>query len=338
MFTTRIVQIIKFSACFLALLVGELSGSPAMANAKYVLMLDWLPSGDKAPAYVALEKGYFAENGLDITIENARGSTDALTKIATGAADFGTAGLPSLMSAAAQSSIPIKAIYSVYTKQPDSLFVITGGPIKTLKDVVGHKIGTTTFTSSNTLWPLVLKQNNIDAASIQLVKVDPSVLAPMLASGQVEATISWLTVAPTYESVLKEAGKRMTVLPWSEYGLDGYGFSVFASDRVIQSDPQAVSSFLRAYRKAVDFSLRNPDAAGEAVHAVASSVDPVVAAAAFRSAIPLIENDISAKDGPGKFEPSLLKKTWEWVAKSENYPLDRIDPEKLVNRSFLPPN
>jgi len=336
MFATRVMQTVKTTAYCVTVVVGALAGVPAMAAGKYVLMLDWLPSGDKAPAYVALEKGYFADNGLDITIENARGSTDALTKLGTGVADFATAGLPSLMSAAAQSSIPIKAIYSVYTKQPDSLFVITGGPIKTLKDVVGHKIGTTTFTSSNTLWPLILKQNNIDPASIQLVKVDPSVLAPMLASGRVDATISWLTVAPTYENVLEQAGKKMTVLPWSKYGLDGYGFSIFASDRVLQSDPQAVAKFLRAFRKAVDFALQNPDAAGAAVHAAASSVDPVVAAAAFRSAIPLIKNDISAKDGPGKFEPGLLKKTWEWVAKSENYPMDKIDPERLVNRTFLP--
>jgi NitT/TauT family transport system substrate-binding protein len=323
----------KAGLVFAALALGNAS---AKAAEHYVLMLDWLPSGDKAPAYVALQKGYFAEEGLDIVIQNARGSTDALTKVATGTADFGTAGLPALMSAAAQSGIPVRAILSVYTKQPDSLFVVKGGPIKTLKDAVGRKVATATFTSSNALWPLFLEKNNIDPNSITLQKVDPTILGPMLASGQVDATLSWLTVAPTYASVLKQAGKELTVLPWSEFGLDGYGFAVFASDRVIKSNPKAVAAFARAFKKAIDFSVADPDAAGAAVHAAAASVDAAVAVASFRASIPLIRNEISTKDGAGVFEASLLKKTWEWVAKSEKYPFDKLNPESLVDRSFLP--
>jgi NitT/TauT family transport system substrate-binding protein len=323
----------KAGLVFAALALGNAS---AKAAEHYVLMLDWLPSGDKAPAYVALQKGYFAEEGLDIVIQNARGSTDALTKVATGTADFGTGGLPALMSAAAQSGIPVRAILSVYTKQPDSLFVVKGGPIKTLKDAVGRKVATATFTSSNALWPLFLEKNNIDPNSITLQKVDPTILGPMLASGQVDATLSWLTVAPTYASVLKQAGKELTVLPWSEFGLDGYGFAVFASDRVIKSNPKAVAAFARAFKKAIDFSVADPDAAAAAVHAAAASVDAAVAVASFRASIPLIRNEISTKDGAGVFEASLLKKTWEWVAKSEKYPLDKLNPETLVDRSFLP--
>jgi NitT/TauT family transport system substrate-binding protein len=308
----------------------------AFAAEKYTLQLDWLPSGDKAPAYVAVKEGFFAAEGLDITIQNARGSADALTKVATGAADFGTGGLPSLMSAAAQSPLPVKAILAVYTKQPDSLFVPKGGPIKTLKDVVGRKVGTATFTSSNTLWPLFLNVNSIDPASVSLTKVDPAVLAPMLASGQIDATISWLTVAPTYRSVLRQTGKEMDVLPWSQFGLDGYGFAIFASERVIKADPKSVAAFVRAMSKAIAFSVENPEKSGAIVHEAASTVDPEIAAQSMAAAIPLIKNDVSAKDGMGRFEPSLLKKTWEWVAKSENYPIDRINPETLVNQSFQP--
>jgi NitT/TauT family transport system substrate-binding protein len=314
------------------------AGCAASAAERYTLMLDWLPSGDKAPAYVASQKGYFADEGLDIGIQNGRGSTDALTKAATGIADFATGGLPALMSAGAQSGIPVKAIISVYTKQPDSLFVVKGGPIKTLKDVVGRKVATATFNSSNALWPLFLQQNNIDSNLVTLQKVDPTVLSAMLASGQVDATLSWMTVAPTYASVLSQAGKQLGVLPWSEFGLDGYGFAVFASDRVIKSNPKAVAAFARAMRKAIDFSVANPEAAGAAVHAAASSVDLAVATDSFKASIPLIRNEISAKDGPGAFEPALLRKTWEWVALSENYPLDKINPDTLVDRSFQSKN
>lgn len=314
------------------------AGAPATAADRYVLMLDWLPSGDKAPAYIALQKGYFAQEGLEIQIQNGRGSTDALTKAATGTADFATGALPALMSAAAQSAIPVKAIMSVYTKQPDSLFVVKGGAIQTLKDVVGRKVATATFNSSNALWPIFLQRNNIDPNSVTLQKVDPTVLSAMLASGQVDATVSWLTVAPTYASVLTQAGKELTVLPWSEFGLDGYGFAIFASDRVIKSNPKAVAAFARAMRKAIEFSVADPEAAGAAVRAAASTVDLTVATNSFKASIPLIKNEIAAKDGAGAFEPVLLKKTWEWVAKSEGYAMDKVNPENLVDRSFLPKN
>jgi NitT/TauT family transport system substrate-binding protein len=313
-----------------------IASAKAGATERYVLMLDWLPSGDKAPAYIALQKGYFTEEGLDIVIQNGRGSTDALTKAATGTADFATGGLPALMSAAAQSAIPVKAIMAVYTKQPDSLFVVKGGGITTLKDVVGRKVATATFNSSNALWPLFLQRNNIDPASVTLMKVDPTVLSAMLASGQVDATLSWMTVAPTYASVLSQAGKQLTVLPWSEFGLDGYGCAVFASERVIKSNPKAVAAFARAIRKAIDFGVANPDMAGAAVHAAAAAVDISVATDSFKASIPLIQNELSTKDGAGVFEPALLRRTWEWVAKSEGYATDKIDPENLVDRSFLP--
>src|SRR5438067_1141637 len=92
-----------FVAPALVFAAFAMTSAPAAAAERYVLMLDWLPSGDKAPAYVAVQKGYFAEEGLDIAIQNGRGSTDALTKAATGTADFATGGLPALMSGAAQS-------------------------------------------------------------------------------------------------------------------------------------------------------------------------------------------------------------------------------------------
>jgi NitT/TauT family transport system substrate-binding protein len=319
-----------------ALALWLVAGAGAWAADKAVIELDWLPGGDKAPAYVGVAKGFFAAEGLDVTIQNGRGSSDAITKVATGAADFATGGIGALMEAAAQGPVPVKAILSVYTKQPDALFAVKGGPIHTLKDVAGHTVATATFSSSNTIWPVVLKENHIDAATIKLLKVDPGTLAPMLASGRVDATINWVTVAPETEDVLKQAGKTLAIIPWSDFGLDGYGLCVFASDKVIAAKPDLVRRFARAMLKATAYSVAHPDAAGEAVHEAAPTLGADVAAAAFRASIPLIKNAISARDGEGAFDPALLEKTWTWVAMAQNYPVSKLDPESLVDRAFLP--
>jgi NitT/TauT family transport system substrate-binding protein len=307
----------------------------AQAAEKAVVVLDWLPGGTKAVVYIAAHHGFFKEEGLEVKIEHGRGTTDALTKLAVGHAQFATGGLPSLFEAVAESKIPVKAVRSFYSKQPDALFVVKGSKIKTLKDVVGAKVGTTTFTSSNTLWPVLLSKNGIKPESITLTKFDPGAIAAMLATGRVDATINWVTQATTFGDVLKQAGKELTMIPWSEFGLDGYGWSLFTSNAEILKRPHVVKAFVRAMGKAVEFGIENPAEAGKSVNAIAPAVSAEKATAEFLTTIPLMRNEVSQKLGPGTFDRELLRRTWVWVAESQKYALDRIDPEIAVDRSFL---
>ncbi|MFA9439105.1 ABC transporter substrate-binding protein [Uliginosibacterium sp. sgz301328] len=310
--------------------------SAAHAADKVVMQLDWLPGGDKAFSYVGVKEGYFAAEGLEVQILPGRGSSDAITKVATGNADVGGGGLAALMMAAAESNAPVKAIMSLYSKQPDALFTAKGSGIDSIKSIAGKTVATPTFSSSNALWPVVLEANGIDPSKVKLLKVDPSALAPMLAQGKVDATINWVTVAPAFDKVLGQAGKQLAVVPWSNFGLDGYGYSMFASDKMIKERPEVLRRFMRAFRKSVDFALANPAKAAADLKAMVPEADVATLEAELRASIPLIQNDISKRDGVGIFEPKLLAATWTWVAKSMDYAPNKIDPEKIVDRSFLP--
>jgi NitT/TauT family transport system substrate-binding protein len=298
------------------------------------VVLDWLPSGTKAVMYVAVAQGFFAREGLDVTIEHGRGTTDAMTKLAVGNSQFATGGMSSLYEAIAESKIPIKAVMSFFSKQPDALFVVKDSKIKSIKDVVGATVGTTTFTSSNTLWPVFLAKNSIEVASVKLMKFDPGAIAAMLGTGRVDATINWVTQAVTFRDVLMQAGKDLRIIPWSEFGLDGYSWSLFVSNAVAKEKPDLVRAFVRAMRKAVEFSMENPSIAGKSVNAIAPTVSVDKATAEFMTTIPLIKNEISDRWGIGAFEPDLLRKTWLWVAESQKYAPERLDPEAAVDRSF----
>ncbi len=142
----------------------------ALAADKVIFMLDWLPAGDKAAPYVAQAKGLFAAEGLDVTILSGRGSSDVVTKLATGAGDMGTGGLAALLQARAESNVPVKAVASVYTMQPDAIFTTDSSGINSLKDIAGKKIATATFSSSNVVWPLLLKANGIDPGKVELLR------------------------------------------------------------------------------------------------------------------------------------------------------------------------
>jgi NitT/TauT family transport system substrate-binding protein len=307
----------------------------ALAADKLTYMNDWLPGGDKALPFYALQKGLFAAEGIEMTVQTARGSSEAITRIATGSADVGSGGLAALLQARAESNVPVTAVMSVFTVQPDSLFTIEGSPIKAIKDVEGRKIATATFTSSNVIWPLILKKTGIDASSVTLLKVDPAALVPMLATGQVDATINWSTASPPFVKALEASGKKLVILPWSTAGFDGYGYSVYASNKLIADRPEVARRFLAAFVKGMKMVLADPKDVAKAMKAQFPEMDEALVEQQFMTIVPLIENEISKAEGYGTFDKARLAKTWEWTASAQNMPLDKLDPEKVVDRSLL---
>ncbi|MDV2985186.1 UNVERIFIED_CONTAM: ABC transporter substrate-binding protein [Methylobacteriaceae bacterium AG10] len=310
--------------------------APAAAAEPVTFLIDWLPAGDKAAIYLGVQNGLFKEQGLDVTVQSGRGSSDVVTKLGTGAADIGTGGLAALLQAKAQGGVPVTAVMAIYTKQPDAIFTTADSGIASLKDLSGKTVATATFSSSNVAWPLVLKANGVSADAVKLLKVDPGALAPMLATGKVAATINWLTVAPAFTGPLKEAGKTFKALPWSEFGYDGYGLSLFASDRMLAQRPETVRKFITAYNRATEMAIADPMAAAKALKAAVPEVDAGRAAEEWTASIPLIVNPISARDGMGVFEPGLLATTWKWVAESQGLAVGSFDPGRAVTGAFLP--
>ncbi len=322
-------------------LCAMLAAAPAARAAdKVTYILDWLPSGEETFPYIALHEGLFAREGLEVTIQVGRGSSDVITKLAGGNAQFGSGGIGSLMAAAAQNhdtgGIPVKAVLSVFNTPPDAIFAIKGGPVTSLQSLKGLRVATATFTSSNVLWPVVARAAGLDPAGVTLVKSDPTALAPLLASGRVDALINWVTSSPGIEDVVKQAGKQMVTFPWTDAGLSGYGLSLFASDKVIREQPDVVARFTRAYAAAVQMSIKDCRLGAADLHAEVPGAEADTAEEECKTTIPLIRNAISERDGFGTFAPGLLRATWDWAAKSQEFKPDQIDPDAIVNRSFMP--
>jgi NitT/TauT family transport system substrate-binding protein len=308
----------------------------AHAAEKLVYMNDWLPGGDKGLPFYAVQKGLFAKAGLEVSVQTARGSTEGLTRISTGTADVGSGGFAALLQAKAEQKIPVTAVLSVFTMQPDAILTVEGSPIKTLKDLEGKKIATATFTSSNVSWPIVLKANGVDESKIQLLKVDPAALVPMLATGRVDGTINWSTASHAFVKALAETGKKLKIIPWSDYGFDGYGYSVWVADKLIAERPEAVRAFVGAFIEGIKMALANPKDVAAALKATFPEMDTALVEQQFLTIVPLIDNPISKAEGIGTFQKERVFKTWEWTAKAQNMAITSFDPERAVNRSFIP--
>ena len=177
----------------LALAAALTASSLSMAADKVTFQLDWLPGGDKAPVYVGIKEGIFEKAGLDVSISSGRGSTDAVTKMATGQSDVGTADIGALLAARAQDDVPVSAVLAYFSQAPHAFFTVKGNGVETIKDVKGKKVATSPFTSSNLFLPLVLEENGLQEKDVTLLKTDPGALGPMLMTGNVPVIIAWTT-------------------------------------------------------------------------------------------------------------------------------------------------
>ncbi|WP_240610047.1 ABC transporter substrate-binding protein [Billgrantia endophytica] len=321
------------------LLAGTLllSMSPlSHANEQVTFQLDWLPGGDKAPVYVGLAQGFFEEEGLEVRISQGRGSTDAMTKLATRQADIGLADITALMVAQAEGGIPVKGVYSVFSQAPHAFYVLESSGIESVADVEGKRIATSPFTSSNLFLPLLLELNGVDDGDIELIQSDPGTLSPMLLNGRTDVVISWVTDHERYAANARSADESLRVIPWHEAGLEAYATTLVASERFLEERPEVARRFISAYEKAIEYTWENPQEAAEAVHAVVPEVEVEMAASTIEAIRSLVFNDASDAHGLGTFDPERLATTWQWTAEAQDMDPAQLDPESIIDRSFMP--
>ncbi len=298
--------------------------------------LDWLPGGDKAPIYVCVQEGFCQEAGLEIKIEPGRGSSEAITKLATGTSDIGSAGLGALMAARATEGVPATAVMSIFNMGPHAFYTTADTGITSIKDVKGKKIATSPFTSSNVFLPLVLADNGISEDDITLTKSDPGALGPLLMTGQSDAIIAWLTDVSRYTGQAKEAGKEIVILPWADAGLELYSAALVASDTFLSERPEVAKRFVAAFKKSLEFAYENPDKAAAAVAAMVPELSAEDVKGSWLDASKLAFNEVTETYGLGALDADRLQATWERVAASQDLDPASLQPEDVVDRSFMP--
>ncbi|MBJ7537498.1 ABC transporter substrate-binding protein [Marinomonas transparens] len=318
----------------LSLLASLIASTSLMAADKVTFQLDWLPGGDKAPVYVGIQQGFFAAEDLEVKIASGRGSTDALTKMATGQADIGTADIGALMAAKAIDNLPVVAVFPYFTKTPHTFITLKSSGITSIKDLKGKKVATSPFTSSNAFLPLVLKQNDLSEKDINLIKANPGALGPMMVSGNVDAVIAWVTNTAAFENQAKNTGKEIIEIPWSASGLSFYSSSLVASERFLKARPDVAKRFIKAFAKSVQFAYNNKEKAGANVHKMVPEVDADTAAIQLNDAYDLVYNEVTTKDGFGNFTTERILKTWKYVAEANGLSEDALDPTTAVNTSL----
>jgi len=328
------MKILKTLAAGTVAAIGSVAAAQAADTVTF--QLDWLPGGDKAPVYVCIEKGFCAEEGIEVKVEPGRGSSEAITKLATGVSDIGSADIGALMAAKVTEDVPITAVMSIFNKGPHAFFVLKDSGIEDISGIKGKEVATSPFTSSNVFLPLVLKDVGMSEEDIKLTKADPGALGPMLMTGAADVVIAWMTNVAIFTNQAKEAGKEITPLPWDAAGLELYSASLLASDAFLTERPDVAKRFVKAFVKSLEFVKDNPAEAAEAMVAQIPELSAADIEGSIKDTMVLEFNDVTEKDGLGVFESGRLAASWDRVSAAQGLDKAALDPETIVDRSFLP--
>lgn len=215
----------------------------AQAPEKFTFALNWFAVGDHAAYWVALDKGYFAQRGLDVTLENSKGSADSIAKVDTGRADAGLADAAPVIGASARGA-HVKMVGMVFDKTPLNFFSRKDNPVTKPSDLEGKVIGAPPGDSQRQVWPAFAKLHHIDDSKVTWVNVEPTAKMAALSEKRVDLVADYSTGLPFYEKAL--GAGNVVMMKWADIGFDLYSMSIIASDKTMKERPKALRAFLEA--------------------------------------------------------------------------------------------
>jgi NitT/TauT family transport system substrate-binding protein len=240
--------------------------SPVLAQTPIKFSLDWKFEGTQAPFLLALDRGYFKAEGLDVTIDTAGGSVEPINRIASRTYDMAFADVNSMIKFRDQNpETPLKAIFMIYSNPPFAIVARKSRGVTAPKDLEGKKLGAPTADGAYAQWPIFVKANGIDASKVQIMNVGFPVREPMLVSGQVDAITgfsfsSYINVK--YSGVPQD---DIVVLLMVSYGVSLYGNTIMVNPSFAAEKPEAVKGFLRAFLKGLKDTAKDPVGAIDSV-------------------------------------------------------------------------
>lgn len=237
-----------------AALVASASLMPAMAQTKIDFILNWVPGGDHAPYYYAKKQGWYSREGLDINLEPGRGSALATQKVGAGANALGLADMGGVLVAKGKGA-DLVAVFNVYANSPQGLYWLKSSGIKSVKDLVGKKIGNPAGDGARTMWPALAKANGIDPKSVTWVNIDANAKLSALKAKSIDATTSFYNIHHIFQA---ELGNDMGFLAWRDAGLNPYGNSVIVNRQFLDKNRAAVEKFVRITQRAFAACVDDP--------------------------------------------------------------------------------
>lgn len=324
---TRLIRL----ALVLVLAVAAAAPAAAQAPQKVVFALNWFAVGDHAAYWVALEKGYYKEKGLDVELQNSKGSGDSIAKVDTGRADIGLADASVVVPRVAQGA-KIKVVGAVFDNTPLNIWTRKDTGISKPKDLEGKTLAAPPGDSQRQLFPAFAKINGVDESRVRWVNIEPAAKFVALSEKRADAVPDYTTGQPFWE---KAVGKdNLVMMPWHRFGFDTYSMSIFASEKTMNERLKVLRDFLEASYRGWRDVMENPRAALEIFKKRVPEIDLALIEPNMMLGLDLMRTDRFAQNGIGWMDRSKMCRTVELINTYMDVPR-KVGCDEVFTNSFL---
>ena len=310
----------------------------ASAQTKIRFTLDWIPGATHSAFFVALQKGYYKAEGLDVSIDRGKGSAEVARQLASDTYDMGFPDINVVLDFNSKNpgqAFPV--LMSGYEQAPAAIIVLKSSGITEPKQLNGKKLGSAANDATFKLFPVFADQTGIDVASMQIQNIEPSLREVLLVQGKVDAI-----PGQVFNSLLELQAKGVKesdigYFMYKDYGLQLYGNSVAASPRFLKEKPEAVRGFLRATIKGLQDVARDPELGVKAALAFEPLLNADIERERLRIALNCcIVTENVRKSGYGDMDQERLGRMIAIITKAYNLPRQPAVAE-IFDPSYLPP-
>jgi NitT/TauT family transport system substrate-binding protein len=320
-------------------LLTTLTSGVCAAETPVKFSLNFKIEGTSAPFLLPLDKGYYKAEHLNVTVDPATGTADAIKRVASGNYDLGFADINALIKFRdANPKAPLKAIFMVYNRPPFAVIGRRSRGIEVPRDLEGKKLGAPATDGSFAEWPIFANVNHIDASKVTIETIAAPVREPMLAAGQVDAVtgVSFSTYVD-----LKDKGvpvNDIAVLLMADYGLKLYGNAIVVNTTFAAEHPDAVKGFLSAFLKGLKETVKSPAAA---IGTVLDRTDGAKKDVEIeRLSIAIRDNIVTPEvkaNGYGGIDPTRFAAAIDQLATAYKFKNAKPGLDDIFDGSYLPP-
>ncbi|MFV3128467.1 ABC transporter substrate-binding protein [Niveispirillum sp. KHB5.9] len=240
----------------MAVAAAMASAVPAMAQDKLEVLLDWFVNPDHGPLYVAQEQGYFKDEGLAVDLIAPADPNDPPRLVAAGQGDIAISYQPQL-HLQVDAGLPVVRVGTLVATPLNTVIVLKDGPIKSIKDLKGKKVGFSVGGFEDALLGAMLEKHGLSLKDVTLINVNFS-LSPALFAGQVDAIVGgYRNFELNQMAIEKKEGRAF--FP-EEEGVPAYDELVFITAKGKVNDPR-IGRFLSAVERGTQYLINHPDAA-----------------------------------------------------------------------------
>lgn len=317
-------------------------GMPALGQAaptKVRYQLDWRFEAGTIAHVLALRKGYFADEGLDVTLNVGAGASATVNRLASGNFDMGTGDLNSLAEFAGNNAqSPATAVMVLYETTPAAVFSLKKNNIARPADLRGKTVAAPANDGARRIFPLFAQATGLDAqADIKWMSVEPALRETMLVRGQADAITGYIASGFVSLQRLGVKPEDIAVMRFAEYGVPLYGNAVMASNAFLRDKPQAVAAYLRALTRAYRDAYLDRAGAVAALKAHEPLVDEGIET---RRLAVILDDEIASPNvrraGLGMIEVDRYQRGIDSLAKALDF---KSVPRaaSLIDMRYLPP-